>query len=167
MTSSTMARWSIAVRRERFEHRAPKVHGSALLLLALCLRDHDHRAVAASVAHERKPYAGVCRLIAIATTGLTRSAFMRNVPTVAESGFPGFNASNWYAFVAPGKTPPPVLARWNRELVKVLSATDVKAQLDKHGLTGAPGTREELAKVIDNESKAWGQLIRERKIKAE
>ena len=44
----------------------------------------------------------------------------------------------------------PVLARWNRELVKVLSATDVKAQLDKHGLTAAPGTREDLAKVIDD-----------------
>jgi tripartite-type tricarboxylate transporter receptor subunit TctC len=107
------------------------------------------------------------KLIPIATTGLTRSAFMPNVPTVAESGFPGFNATNWYAFVAPGKTPAPVLERLNRELVKVLSAADVKAELDKHGLTAAPGTREELAKVIDSESKSWGQLIRERKIKAE
>jgi tripartite-type tricarboxylate transporter receptor subunit TctC len=107
------------------------------------------------------------KLIPIATTGLTRSAFMPNVPTVAESGFPGFNTTNWYAFVAPGKTPAPVLERLNRELVKVLSAADVKAELDKHGLTAAPGTREELAKVIDSESKSWGQLIRERKIKAE
>jgi len=92
---------------------------------------------------------------------------MPNVPTVAESGFPGFNATNWCTFVAPGKTPAPVLERWNRELVKVLSAAGVKAELDKHGLTPAPGTREDLAKVIDTESKLWGQLIRERKIKAE
>ncbi|NUZ06055.1 Bug family tripartite tricarboxylate transporter substrate binding protein [Piscinibacter koreensis] len=111
------------------------------------------------------PHIATGRLIPLATTGLARSAFVPNVPTVAESGFPGFNATNWYAFVAPGKTPTPILERWNRELVKVLSAPDVKAELDKHGLTPAPGTREELARVIESESKVWGQLIRDRKIK--
>lgn len=114
-----------------------------------------------------EPHIAAGKLIPLATTGLVRSAFMPNVPTVAESGFPGFDATNWYAFVAPGRTPVPVLERWNRELVKVLSAPDTKAELDKLGLTAEPGTRQELAKVIDDESKAWGQLIRERKIKAE
>lgn len=107
------------------------------------------------------------KLIALATTGLTRPAFMANVPTIAESGYPGFNATNWYAFVAPGKTPAPILDRWNAELVKVLNADDVRNELNKHGLTPAPGTRDELAKFIDAESKAWGRLVRERKIKAE
>lgn len=107
------------------------------------------------------------KLIALATTGLTRPAFMANVPTIAESGYPGFNATNWYAFVAPGKTPAPILDRWNAELVKVLNADDVRSELNKHGLTPAPGTRDELAKFIDAESKAWGRLVRERKIKAE
>ena len=106
------------------------------------------------------------KLIPLATTGLTRPAFMPNVSTIAESGFAGFNATNWYAFVAPGKTPEPILERWNQELVKALNAPDVRDELLKHGLTPMPGTREELARYIESESKTWGQVIRERKITA-
>jgi tripartite-type tricarboxylate transporter receptor subunit TctC len=69
--------------------------------------------------------------------------------------------------VAPGKTPPAILERWNAELVKALSAPEVKAELDKHGLTPAPGSREALARTISAESKAWGQLVRQRNIKPE
>ena len=72
---------------------------------------------------------------------------MANVPTVAESGFPGFNATNWYAFVAPGKTPPAILDRWNRELVKAMNDPEVKEELLKRGLIPSPTTREELAQV--------------------
>lgn len=89
------------------------------------------------------------------------------MPTIGESGYPGFNATNWYAFVAPGKTPVPVLERWNAELVRALNAPEVKAELDKHGLTPAPGSREELPRFIASESKAWDQLIKERNIKAD
>jgi tripartite-type tricarboxylate transporter receptor subunit TctC len=106
------------------------------------------------------------KLIPLATTGLTRPSFMPNVPTIAESGFPGFNATNWYAFVAPGKTPEPILERWNQELVKVLNTPDVRDELLKHGLTPMPGTRAELARYIESESKTWAQVIRERKITA-
>lgn len=113
------------------------------------------------------PHIEAGKLIPIATTGLTRPAYMPNVPTIAESGYPGFNASNWYAFVAPGKTPVPVLERWNKELVKVLTTPEVRDELVKHGLTPAPGTREELAAYIDSESKTWGKLVRDRKITAE
>ena len=107
------------------------------------------------------------KLIPLASTGLTRPAFLPNVPTIAESGYPGFNATNWYAFVAPSKTPKPLLERWNVELVKVLSAPDVREQLNKHGLTPQPGTRDELARYIASESATWGRIIRERKITAE
>lgn len=107
------------------------------------------------------------KLVPLATTGLARPAFMPNVPTIAESGFPGFNALNWYAFVAPGKTPVPILDRWNLELVKVLNAPDVKEALVKHGLTPAPGAREELARFMASESVTWGRIIRERKITAD
>jgi tripartite-type tricarboxylate transporter receptor subunit TctC len=113
------------------------------------------------------PHIEAGKLVPLATTGLARSAFMPNVPTVAESGFPGFSATNWYAFVAPGKTPHAILDRWNRELVKVLSDRVVKAELDNHGLTPAPGTREELARFIDTESKTWARLVKERKITAD
>ena len=107
------------------------------------------------------------KLIPLATTGLTRPAFMPNVPTIAESGYPGFNATNWYAFVASSKTPKALLDRWNVELVKVLNAPDVREQLNKHGLTPQPGTRDELARYIASESATWGRIIRTRKITAE
>lgn len=113
------------------------------------------------------PHIEAGKLIPLATTGLTRPAFMANVPTIAESGFPGFNATNWYAFVAPGRTPTPILERWNRELVKAMNSPDVRDELLKHGLTPAPGTREELARFIDVESRTWGQLVKERKITAD
>lgn len=107
------------------------------------------------------------KLIPLATTGLMRPAFMPNVPTIAESGYPGFNALNWYAFVAPGKTPQPILERWNLELVKVLNSPDVKEALLKHGLTPTPGTRDELARYMASESTTWGRIVRERKITAD
>lgn len=106
------------------------------------------------------------KLIPLATTGLTRPAYLPNVPTVAET-YPGFNATNWYAFVAPGKTPKPLLDRWNVELVKVLNAPDVRASLLKHGQTAAPTSREELAKFISTENEKWSRIIRERKITAD
>jgi len=107
------------------------------------------------------------KLRALAVTGLTRLPAMPNVPTIAESGFPGFDATNWYAFVAPGKTPKNILDRWNTELVKVLNAPDVREQLNKHGLTPMPGTREELANTIRKESAVWAKVIKDGKITAE
>ena len=107
------------------------------------------------------------KLRALATTGLTRSPSLPNVPTIAESGFPGFDATNWYAFVAPGKTPTALLDRLNKELVKVLNSPDVREQLLKHGLTPAPGTREELAKIIREDSITWARVIKQGNITAD
>ena len=106
------------------------------------------------------------KLIPLATTGLTRPAYLPNVPTVAET-FPGFNATNWYAFVASAKTPKPLLDRWNAELVKVLNTPEVRESLLKHGQTASPSTRDELGKFIASEYSKWGRIIRERKITAD
>jgi len=119
-----------------------------------------------SVPSTAEPHIEAGKLIPLATTGLTRPAFMANVPTVAESGFPGFNATNWYAFVAPGKTPPAILDRWNRELVKAMNDPEVKEELLKRGLIPTPTTRDELAKFIASESATWEKVVRERKITA-
>jgi tripartite-type tricarboxylate transporter receptor subunit TctC len=119
-----------------------------------------------SVPSTAEPYIEAGKLVPLATTGLTRPAFMSRVPTVAESGYPGFNATNWYAFVAPGKTPPPILERWNLELVKAMNDPEVKDELMKRGLIPSPTTREELARFIAAESAAWEKVIRERKITA-
>lgn len=110
------------------------------------------------------PHIEAGKLIALASTGTQRLAALSKVPTVAESGFPGFNATNWYAFVASSKVPKPVLDRWNTELVKVLTTPDVVDQLNKHGLTPMPGTRDELGRYMASESAMWGRVIRERKI---
>lgn len=105
-------------------------------------------------------------LVPLATTGLTRPAYMPNIPTVAESGYPGFEALNWYAFVAPGKTPAPLLDRWNQAIVKVLADPGVKEALNKHGLTPQPTTRAELAAFMKQEDAKWSAIVRERKITA-
>jgi tripartite-type tricarboxylate transporter receptor subunit TctC len=119
-----------------------------------------------SVPSTAEPHIETGKLIPLATTGLTRPTFMAGVPTVAESGFPGFNATNWYAFVAPGKTPPAILDRWNRELVKAMNDPEVNEELLKRGLIPTPTTRDELAKFIASESATWEKVVRERKITA-
>lgn len=110
------------------------------------------------------PHIEAGKLIPLASTGTQRLPSLPKVPTIAESGFPGFNATNWYAFVASSKVPKPVLDRWNTELVKVLTAPDVVEQLNKHGLTPQPGTRDELARYMATDTAMWGRVIRERKI---
>jgi tripartite-type tricarboxylate transporter receptor subunit TctC len=103
---------------------------------------------------------------AIATTGATRSAYLPDVPTVAESGYPGYEATNWYAYMAPAGTPKEIIDRLHRELVQALNAPDVRAQLEKQGVEAKPGTPEELAKYIAREHATWGRVVKEAKIQA-
>lgn len=111
-----------------------------------------------------QPFIENGKLIPLASTGPQRLPNLPQVPTIAESGYPGFSATNWYAFVASSKVPKPLLERWNLELVKVLKSPDVVEQLSKHGLMPMPTTRDELARYIAAESSTWGRVIRERKI---
>jgi tripartite-type tricarboxylate transporter receptor subunit TctC len=119
-----------------------------------------------SVPSTSQPHVDAGKVRALATTGARRMATLPNVPTVAES-YPGFEATNWYAFVAPGKTPKEILDYWNREIGKVLADARVKDELARHGLDPMPGTREELAQYIDRETAQWGKVVREAKITAE
>ena len=107
------------------------------------------------------------KVTALATTGSRRTAAMPGVPTVAEQGYPGFEAINWYAFVAPGKTPRNLIDFWNREIVRVLKDPEVSKELAKHGLEPQPGTPEELARYIEVETEKWGRVVRAAKITAE
>ena len=104
------------------------------------------------------------RIIALATTGATRSSYMPEVPTIAESGYPGYEATNWYAYMAPAKTPREILARLHRDLVKVLGAPDVRQQLSGHGLEPMPGTSEALAAHIEREYATWGKVVKDANI---
>ncbi len=113
------------------------------------------------------PHIEAGKLVPLATTGLTRPAYLPNIPTVAEAGYPGFEALNWYGFVAPGKTPVPLLERWNQEIVKVLKDPGVKEALMHHGLTPQPTTRAEFAAFMKKESTQWAATIKARKITAD
>lgn len=112
------------------------------------------------------PHIETGKLVPLATTGPTRPTYLPNIPTVAEVGYPGFEALNWYAFVAPGKTPVALLDRWNQEIVKALNDAEVKAALNEHGLTPQPTSRAELTEFMKKEDAKWGAIVRERKITA-
>jgi tripartite-type tricarboxylate transporter receptor subunit TctC len=113
------------------------------------------------------PHVKAGKIRALATTGPTRSSFLPEVPTVAESGYPGYDATNWYAFVAPARTPKDVVDRLHRDLVKVLSTPEVREQLLSNGMEPQPSTPEELARYIDREYATWGRVVKEAGIQAE
>ena len=113
------------------------------------------------------PHVKAGKIRALATTGAARSSFLPDVPTIAESGYPGYEATNWYAFIAPARTPKDVVERLNRELVNVLDTPEVREQLLASGMEPQPSTPEELAKYIDRELAVWGRVVKEAGIKAE
>ena len=112
------------------------------------------------------PHVKAGKIRALATTGAARAALMPDVPTVAESGYPGYEATNWYAYRAPAGTPKVVLARLERELVQALNAPDVREQLDRQGMEAKPGTPEELTKTMERELATWGKVVKAAKIQA-
>ena len=113
------------------------------------------------------PHIKAGKIRALATTGIRRSAFLPNVPTVAESGFPGYDATNWYAYIAPAKVPREIIERLNRELVRVLNTQETREQLLANGMEPQPGSPEELARVIESQLAVWGRVVREAGIQAE
>ncbi len=98
---------------------------------------------------------------AIAVTSATRSAAAPNIPTIAESGLPGFEATSWFALMAPAGLPKEVLARINAETVRVLNLPDVREKLTTLGLDVAPGTPESLATLIQAETAKWAKVVKE------
>ena len=104
---------------------------------------------------------------ALATTGAQRDRLLPDVPTVAESGYPGYEATNWYAYVLPAKTPIDVIGKLNHALVKTLRNPAVVEQLQKQGLEPSPGTPAELASYMKREYDTWGRVVKEANIKAD
>ncbi|MFM8547128.1 MAG: Bug family tripartite tricarboxylate transporter substrate binding protein [Betaproteobacteria bacterium] len=100
------------------------------------------------------------RIRALATTGAARARDLPDTPTVAESGFPTYDAVNWYAFVAPARTPPQWLGRLHTELVGALYSKEVVDQLHGHGMEPHPGSPMELAATIRREFAVWAQVVR-------
>jgi len=102
--------------------------------------------------------AGRVRGLAISTA--QRSTAAPGVPTIAESGLPGFDASIWQGIFAPARTTPEIIVRLNREIVTALGATDVKDQLGVQGLDTLPSTPEQFAAFIRAEIAKWAKVIK-------
>ena len=107
------------------------------------------------------------KIRAIATTGPKRAALLPDVPTVAESGYSGFEAMNWYAYLAPAKTPKDIVDRLNRELVKALNDPAVVELLHKQGLEPSPSSAAELGRYMESEYETWGKVVKQAGIKAQ
>ena len=98
---------------------------------------------------------------AIAVTSAARARAFPDVPTVAEQGFPGFEAMNWTGLVAPARLPEPILARWNEELRKALSGPEIVARLAAEGSEPVGSTPDGFRAKLASELVKWGQVVRE------
>ena len=105
------------------------------------------------------------KLRALAVSTLTRSRNLPDVPTVSESGLPGYEYSNWYGFVVPAGTPPAVVQFLNREITRVLSAPDVRESLSNAGMEPAPSSAEALNTFMALDQDKWAKVVRAASIK--
>jgi len=104
-------------------------------------------------------------LIPIGAAADKRDALLPDVPTLAEQGYPNTEASNWYALLAPAKTPPAVIAKLNKAVDDALSDPEVHDKLVKAGATPVGGTPEALGAFVKSEYEKWGKVVAERGIK--
>ena len=107
------------------------------------------------------------RARAVATTGTKRAKLMPDVPTIAESGYPGYEALNWYAYLGPARMPKELADQVNRALVKALQTPEVLSAFDKQGVEAQPGTPQELADYMKREYETWGKVVKQAGIKAQ
>jgi len=113
------------------------------------------------------PHVKAGRLRSLAVTSAQRTRAAPELPTVAESGFPGFETVSWHSLLAPAKTPKAIITRLHGELVKTLAQTDVKERFASLGLDAVGGTPEELTQQIKRETARWAKVIKETGIKAD
>ena len=101
------------------------------------------------------------KLKALAVTTPKRASAAPELPTVAESGLPGYETSNWYGFVAPANTPKPVIDKLNANIVKILRGPDVKGQFAALGAEVIASSPEEFAGLIRSEIPKWAKVVKE------
>jgi tripartite-type tricarboxylate transporter receptor subunit TctC len=107
------------------------------------------------------------RLKGIAISSRARSAIVPNIPTVSESGLPGFDSWNYFGIFGPANTPPAVVQRVNAEMNKILADPAVKERFLALGFEVTGGTPQQFADVMASESRRWGQVIKDANIKPE
>jgi tripartite-type tricarboxylate transporter receptor subunit TctC len=107
------------------------------------------------------------RLRAIAVTSSARSSLMPELPTVAEAGLPGYEASTWYGVLAPASTPRAIVTRLNAEIVKVLAQPEVRERLISQGIDPIGDSPEQFSAYVQAEIVKWARVIKATGVKAE
>jgi tripartite-type tricarboxylate transporter receptor subunit TctC len=114
-----------------------------------------------------KPHIESRRLRPLAVTTSKRSRELPEVPTVAESGYPGFDAPAWWGILASAKTPPEIVRRMNEELNKALKVPELAAKLAGQGITVIGGPPDTARAFIDRQIEVWAQVVKDNGIKAD
>lgn len=99
------------------------------------------------------------KLVALGTTGATRTPALPDVPTIKEQGYPSLEFNSWFGIVAPAKTPPEILARLQADVVKAVQSADGRSKLEDAGFRVTGTTREEFSKVIAADTATWGKAV--------
>ena len=107
------------------------------------------------------------KLRALGVTSTTRSSAAPEIPTIAESGLPGFDAVSWFALFAPANTPKPIIDKWQTEVRRILKLPDVAKRLADAGLDTVGGTPEELAAYQKSEITKWAKVVKDSGAKAD
>ena len=110
------------------------------------------------------PHAKAGRLLALGVTTPKRTAAAPEVPTIAEAGLPGFEATNWYSILGPAGLPRPLVERLHRDVSRAMSAADAKDRLAAVGAEVALQTPEQFAEFIRSEIDKWGKVAKDAKI---
>jgi tripartite-type tricarboxylate transporter receptor subunit TctC len=105
------------------------------------------------------------KLRALAVTSNQRSPIIPELPTLAESGFPGFEAISWFGLLAPAHTAAPIIAKVHEEIVKIAAQTDMRERLAQLGLDVAVNSPDEFAAVINADIAKWAKVIKDANIK--
>jgi tripartite-type tricarboxylate transporter receptor subunit TctC len=107
------------------------------------------------------------KLRALATGGLKRNPVLPDVPTVAESGVPGYEANNWWGMVAPAGTPPEIVDKLNKAVSAALDAPELQEQFAREGAEAVKMTPPEFGKYMETEMEKWGRVVKEAGITAQ
>jgi len=107
------------------------------------------------------PYVRTDKLRGIATTGAKRPASLSDIPTIAESGFPGFELYEWYALFLPAGTPPDIVTRLHAEVMKVMASPAMVKRIADIGAESSTDTPEQFAKFVEKEDQVWSKIIKE------
>lgn len=107
------------------------------------------------------PYAKSGRLRALAVTSPKRSRIAPDVPTVAESGVPGFSVSGWWGILAPGATPKPIVARVQRDIAAAIATPEVQNRLARDGIEPIGSTPEQFSAYIRDAMARWARIVKD------